>query len=480
MADPTAMMRPRHDSVDGQDRSRRCSPSGRRVMLLLVVALALLIRGFFFFSSLADPGVRQIESDSHGYLALARSLERGEGFARDVEIEPGKPSVWLPELVRTPGYPAIIAVMHWLFGRDQLATIVFQNLVGVALCVTGALAAQRHFGPRAGLAAGLLLALDIEGAALANLVLSELLYGALIFFAVLLIADGVERPSPARMAAGGALLGLGVLVRPTTMLFGLFLTLLLLGWALLRRRRQLAVGVILLGVCANGLLIPLVIRNGRVAGEYTVTSVGRAVLIGFHATDTLARAKGISREQAAEEIESRLHLSYNYVRAYPLTAEQRSSLNRLAFQVIREHPRAFLTEWAYLTARMLGAPDKSVFIPLGLSPNLPIREHLLAGRRSEASIPLSAWIAWVLQWPYMLLVWASFGVGVIWAIRYRSRSALVWLSLLVSVYVLALSSGSPGDERYRWPVLPSIVLVSASVLHDNRRHSAATLAAQFA
>jgi 4-amino-4-deoxy-L-arabinose transferase-like glycosyltransferase len=473
---PSAGVGRQDDSVDGQDRSRSWSPSRRRVVLLLVVALALLLRGFFFVTSLADPDVRQIESDSRGYLALARSLERGEGFAREVGIEPGKPPVWLPELVRTPGYPAIIAVMHWLFGRDQLATIVVQNLVGIALCVAGALAAQRHFGPRAGLAAGVMLALDIEGAALANVILSELLYGALIFFAVLLIADGVERPRPAQMAAGGALLGLGVLVRPTTMLFGLFLTLLLLGWALLRRRRQLAIGAILLGIFANGLLVPWVIRNGRVAGEYTVTSVGRSVLIGFHATDTLARAKGISREQAAEEIESRLHLSYSYVRAYPLTAEQRSSLNRLAFQIIRENPRAFLTEWAYLTVRMLGAPDKTAFIPLGLSPDLPILEHLPTGKRSEASLPLSAWIIWVLQWPYMLLVWVLFGVGVIRAVWFRSRDPVVWLSLLVSVYVLALSSGSPGDERYRWPVLPSIVLVGASALRDNCRYFATALA----
>src|SRR5438128_286879 len=120
--DAPAVMPRQLDYVDGQNRSHPCSASRRRVILLLVVALALCVRGFFFFASLTDPDVRQIESDSRGYLALARSLEHGDGFARDVDIEPGKPPVWRPELCRTPGYPAVIAIMHWLFGRDQLAT----------------------------------------------------------------------------------------------------------------------------------------------------------------------------------------------------------------------------------------------------------------------------------------------------------------------------------------------------------------------
>jgi hypothetical protein len=85
------------------------------VVLLLV--LGAIFRVGVFLISNADPMFRQLEPDSHGYLTLAASLRSGTGLGRDVASEPTQAPIWTPELVRTPGYPAVIAFLDALTGH---------------------------------------------------------------------------------------------------------------------------------------------------------------------------------------------------------------------------------------------------------------------------------------------------------------------------------------------------------------------------
>lgn len=74
------------------------------------------------------------------------------------ELGEGRLTVARPD--RTPGYPAMIAAVHWVMGEGAVPVRIMQHVLGLAACAVLAWAAARISGPIAGLATGLLAALD--------------------------------------------------------------------------------------------------------------------------------------------------------------------------------------------------------------------------------------------------------------------------------------------------------------------------------
>ncbi|MCX5685046.1 MAG: hypothetical protein NT049_15385, partial [Planctomycetota bacterium] len=87
-----------------------------------------------------------MEPDSYEYLDLGVNLAEGKGFGRFKPWGPGAADVWIPELCRTPGYPAIIALLDVATGHPRTATILLQNFLGLVLCAAATIACRRLFG----------------------------------------------------------------------------------------------------------------------------------------------------------------------------------------------------------------------------------------------------------------------------------------------------------------------------------------------
>ncbi len=145
---------------------------------------------------------QQPQLDSFEFLAWAQSIARGELYR------------WLAA-THGPGYPYFLGALLSLLGGSVQAARMAQAALGAGLCVLTAALATRVFDRRAGLAAGILLAL----------------YGPLVYVEVSLLAEGLflflltlalyllVRPgySIPRAAAAGALLGLAAVVRATAL-----------------------------------------------------------------------------------------------------------------------------------------------------------------------------------------------------------------------------------------------------------------------
>lgn len=152
---------------------------------------------------------RALEPDSLGYLELARNLAVHGAFGRGPEGD-------LPELARTPGYPAFAALFQPWRSEARLRTLLVAQLL--LLLLTGAAVARavilRGGSRMAGLGVAALLLLNPIAPAFALSLLSE---GLFIFVMVAAGLIWLElRPLRPRAAAAlaGLLTGAAILVRP--------------------------------------------------------------------------------------------------------------------------------------------------------------------------------------------------------------------------------------------------------------------------
>lgn len=443
--------------------------------LTVVLALAVAIRVIVFLVSCQGVGVqasyeegdtgRQIDFNSPAYLNLADSLVEGRGYGRYLSHQCHPPIIertWFPELLRTPGYPTVVALLGRLTGHAQLAVIIFQHLLGLGLCVLLLLFCRRLFGPPAGLLAGLLMAVDIQGLGLANMVLTDSMYGVLLFISALLTCRLVTRPSAALAVMTGLLLGAEALVRPSGTALPLLLAgfLLVRGWLQRSGSLKLAAGLVL--VTAITPVAGWTIHNGLVCGDYTLSSIARFDLYFIVDGQAVAFDLGLKDQYASRRVmEEELGMSAFQVRHMPLTAAQSSKLRAATLRTAWQHKTALLRTCVTHALADMGGPDKRILQVLGLP-------WVSFGLVQDEPTPLETvpWRCWFLMGCQVLFLVVVYGLVCRVLLRIRRRHALepqVWVCLAFAAYVLLITTGL-GDPRLRWPAIPLLILVAASSL----------------
>jgi hypothetical protein len=105
----------------------------------LVCSVAIIHALFFIWYQ--QPDWTREWSDQDGYRRLGQTLAATAKFTRF----PDAPR-FVPEVIRTPMYPAFVAVIYKLFGTGQLPVALAQTLVFAALCLVVFAIAQRTTG----------------------------------------------------------------------------------------------------------------------------------------------------------------------------------------------------------------------------------------------------------------------------------------------------------------------------------------------
>jgi tetratricopeptide (TPR) repeat protein len=216
-----------------------------------IFAAAALVRLIAAAQLGTQPLFRWPQLDSLEYLVWARKIAAGT-------------MVWPVPPPHGPGYPVFLGLLLRLFGDSLDAVRRVQAVLGAGSCALAAAVAARACGRRAGIAAGLLLAvygplIFLEASLLAEGLLVFLLLLALWLFVTL-------EKDLLRAIAAGIVLGLAALVRPTAVAV-LPALLLALVWSRLRDRRAWAAAGLLL---AAFLLVaaPVVWKISRVNGAF--------------------------------------------------------------------------------------------------------------------------------------------------------------------------------------------------------------------
>jgi Dolichyl-phosphate-mannose-protein mannosyltransferase len=370
--------------------------------------------------------------DEREYLALARSIARGDGFAYPAD-EPVSGTA--QRFGRAPGYPVFLALLHVTEPVDTVPARVkvAQSAVGTVGVWLIALIAGRAAGPRAAVMAAVIAALYPPLVFIPAYALSETLYSTVALAAAcVLSADGCPlflRKKGAVPFFGGALVGIGILIRPAMLFFVPFAA----GWMIWTRQPKHAVVFV---VVALACVAPWTIRNAHVYGRFVLVASEGGVTF-WTGNHPLARGEG---DLAANPELKRAELEFRN-RYATLSAEEREPLYyRDAFAWIASHPAA----WAALLCR------KAFFtiVPFGPSYTLHSTKYVMASAGG-----------------YLLLLPPAL-VGAWWLGRGRAPVAL-WLMAASTVFVSLVFFP---QERFRIPVIDPALIVSAAGLAAPRSH----------
>jgi 4-amino-4-deoxy-L-arabinose transferase-like glycosyltransferase len=188
-----------------------------RRALLLVGAVAIVHATLFIIYQQPDWDLAW--SDQGGYKQLGAGLAKSGRFTRVPDA-----AVFVPEVIRTPGYPAFVAAVYTVAGTgNHLAVAVAQAFVFAGLCLVVYLIARRVASERVALTASAVVAcfppLPYYGA----LVLTEVWTTFALGVAMLACLWAMRTNRAAAFAVAGLLFTAVTMIRPAFVLlpFGL-------------------------------------------------------------------------------------------------------------------------------------------------------------------------------------------------------------------------------------------------------------------
>ncbi len=441
-------------------------PARGAVLALLVAALALRLYWAAIVARSSDTPRRWQQPDSQGYLQLAETWRAAGRFDR-----PGPPP-GRPELIRTPGYPALLALCGAI-GQVVPVTLAAQMLISTATVglVIG-LAARSGTGPAAALGAGCLAAVEPLSLVYACQILSETLATALLVASILGWSAWHDATTSSARHRTGVLavagLLLAVFVRPA--FYGLVP---LLGlWLLAAGPRGPGVSrwrwPLILAICALVSLGGWQLRNflrGNFPGFSGISPVNQYFYL---AAAVEARATGrpyldVRRQWGYDEGETRWAAQYAPdqppSRAGDPLGPALKAIGRRARQVIADYPGLACQIQGAGCLRMLLDPGGSELLrPTPLAADsagwlaTSVDQGPWATARQMAQeqprlLALQIVLGLPLATTYLL---ALVGAAVI----FRRRPALVLLWGLWIGYLVLVSGGPAATARFRHPIMP--------------------------
>jgi glycosyltransferase involved in cell wall biosynthesis len=327
----------------------------------------------------------------------------------------------IAEITDVPGYPAFLALHRLLRGRGELP----ETAVRITQCFLGALGAvflvwvgRSAFSTETGLLSALFFAIYPFIIFYSCVLLSEALFIPLFVLLFLFLWRAGERFLHGVLA--GLLMGALILIRPSFLLFPLFL--LPFWWFLHRRRGYRAVLHYTATLLITTLiLIPWWIRNIRTYGHFVPTTITAGTSL-FEGNSEFAT--GGPAQQYVKWPDAGMDLA----------PYERDRLRRKkAIEYIRVHPGRF--------ARLALEKFRRLWNPL---PNF--------GGFRRPHYMLASLLSYV---PVMIL-------GILGFIRLRGNWRKLLFLLSPVIYFTLLHMVFIGSTRYRTPVMPFIMIIGAA------------------
>src|SRR5438552_7553927 len=245
---------------------RRRSRPARSVFAARAILTLVALAHATFYIIYQRPDWATEWTDQNGYALLGRVLADTGRFTR----YPNLPR-FVPEVIRTPGYPLFVAAIDRVIGQGHLAVATAQALVFAAICLLVYALALRVVNDRIAFAAALFTALYPPLPYFAALTLTEVFTSFLVTLGVYLWLRSL-RNGNGWAAGAGAILAWAALTRPSFQY--LPLALIAAAWLVAPRgtvaRRR---GIVLLAVFAAA-LTPWLLYNVVFLKMLTFTPAG--------------------------------------------------------------------------------------------------------------------------------------------------------------------------------------------------------------
>ena len=426
--------------------------------IVAIFSLALLVRILHLGGLQSAPFFGCLIGDGEGYHAWACLIVSGDWMGKDV-------------FYQAPLYPYFLAVIYRLLGTDPSWVLKIQAVMGAISCVLILDASWRLFSKRAGIVAGLMLAL--YGPSLFYEILIQksaldLFFGSLI---VWLLCGLIEQRRQRTLVALGASLGALVLTRENALVF----ILPILCWllfdgldlrCLLRRPgkrvekadtvpppdqahsadlspRLRLVNVVFFLLGLSFVLLPVAVRNWHVGGEFhlTTSQLGPNLYIGnnpdasgFYEPLRFARGHSFYERLDATQI------AEEATGCKMTPAEVSKYYTDQVMEFVRTQPRAWLKLMGRKFLLVWNAPEVMDY---------------------EDMYTYAEW-SWVLQGCRLFHFGGLLPLTVIGFIStWHQRNRLWFLYAMISVFLIALVMFYLFG-RYRYPVVPFLIPFAAA------------------
>jgi tetratricopeptide (TPR) repeat protein len=220
----------------------------------IVFLIALAVRLIHLWQMRDAPIFSVLMGDARSYDEWARRIAAGDWLGTDV-------------FYQAPLYPYFLSALYAVFGRDLFVVRLCQAIVGALSCATLGLAAERLFSRRAGLVAGVGLAIYAPAIFFDALIQKTVLDVFFVCLALLILSRLVDSPNRVGVwVLLGVVLGALCLTRENALVF----VVVILAWITITRRRAIEAAALVLG-CAL-VLMPVAARNYAVGGGLYVTT----------------------------------------------------------------------------------------------------------------------------------------------------------------------------------------------------------------
>ncbi len=422
--------------------------------LMLIVLLALVLRvGFLIAVQPWDAQVRDsrvLVRDASEYHALAVRLLEEHSFASFGAL-------------RTPGYPVFVAAVYSLFGADPWPVLLLQTFISVGSLLLLYILTKSMFSRRAALVAAFLYAVEPHTIMYCSTLLTDTLFTFLFLASVVALLYGLQQKRVWLVAGGGLLLGLATLVRPIVQLFPAVAVLIVLIYAGLKRRFR-ALAVVTFTVTFVLVISPWLFRNYAAYGHASLSSIEGRNLLLYNATYAEVAKTGKPVDQVRAEFRQQAAEQGAYEAANPF--EEAQVYRDIALRYITSNLRYYIPRHLLGTVNMyLNLATKEVAQHLGLATTpLPFDFFASPGIRGSvlgffAVKSLPEIVVGLTIGLFLLVCYLAFLAGGVSMLRGKQYRLLAIL-LLVILYFSALT-GVVGLARYKQPIVPFYLLVSA-------------------
>lgn len=406
--------------------------------------------------------------DSFGYLSLAGSMLHGS-FS----------TAGFPELIRTPGYPAVLIPglllghpVFWAILLNSLLTILTAFLLWRVLQLVGDREASRR--------AVLLYGLDPLSVFMSLLALSDTLFCAELLIAALFLCKYFATPERKHLLVAAAALGGAIYTKPVALYLVPCLLVIVCVFTKKPWRTRMAHGLLLASVIA-ALVTPWLIRNMTVAAYPGMSSAGdwNLYINSAAAVQSRIEHKPFKTVQREMGLPSRPEeWLTDYLRGHPEQSgwpegqivkywhdSALTTLHGHWLQYAGIHARGcaivlFDSGFSDVRPSLVTHPPQGGFLVMTMEKGTFSALATLVRERSGDAALLGAFGIWLLAY-YIL---AALGL------RHLPISVRA-LFLCVTVYLVAVS-GMPGAAgRYRLPIMPLMCISASGALSFHRKAS---------
>jgi 4-amino-4-deoxy-L-arabinose transferase-like glycosyltransferase len=424
-----------------------------------IVALAFILRAAFL-SALNDNPNRALTPDSIGYLQAAENIVSHASFS----LSSSPPFV--PETVRTPGYPLFLAAFCRNFGRPNIRAVLWvQALLGALTCGLVYLTALWLWHNEvAALAAGVGLAVDVVTILHAGLIGTETLYvsGFTAAFLLLVRAFSFGPGVGLWWAFSGLGFGLISLVRPAGLYYSLFAAA-VIAFVWRKELRRLSLLMIFL---FSSLIAPIawMTRNRAAVGIWTFSSIQGLNFV-IRAADIKMEISGLGHDQALEQ--TRQDIKKSHPEDFVSLAEEAFYSEHWAFQFIACHPLAYASLIIKDVVKMMGGHGMEIGAWLLLKDSLydPLRPGQVSAGHFQGTKDLFRrhailglfFMGYVL---FLVAVYWLAGKGFLAAWR-SDQTAEALLGVTPIAYFIAITVAvTMAYYRFRLPMMPAIFILA--------------------